>query len=54
MKKWNDRTPTEKGMIIVIILLVIGILVRWNSVSTGVKGGFERMFNDNETVANTE
>ncbi|MCC8088279.1 MAG: hypothetical protein LIO79_03315 [Rikenellaceae bacterium] len=54
MKKWRDRTPTEKGMILIIIMLIIGIIVRWSAVSSGVAVGFRNIFQDKSEPTQTE
>ena len=40
-KKLNEMSPMTKGYIILIILLVIGIVLRWDNVSEGVIKGFK-------------
>lgn len=40
--KFKELTPTTQGMIIVGILLIIGIILRWNEVMEGIISGFRR------------
>ena len=45
MWKWfKKQTPSTKGMIILCIVLVIGIIVRWGHVSAGVADAFKGLF----------
>ena len=45
MIKWFKRlSGTEKGMFIFIILLVIGIIMRWGYVSSQVAGAWKDRF----------
>lgn len=38
--KFEEQSPTTKGFIIMIVLLVIGILLRWDTVISEIKRGF--------------
>ena len=42
MDKFNELSPTAQGMIIIGILLIIGIILRWDEVSQGIISGFKR------------
>lgn len=37
---YKELTPTAKGMIFLCILLIIGILLRWNATIDGIQRGF--------------
>ena len=36
----KEMTPTAKAMVVLCILLVIGILLRWDATIEGIKRGF--------------
>ncbi len=38
--KFNEQTPTMKGFILIIILLIIGIILRWDSIIEEAADGF--------------
>lgn len=38
--EYKQLSPTAKGMLLLCILLVIGILLRWDSTIEGIKQGF--------------
>ena len=38
--EYNQLTPTGKGMIILIVLLIIGIIIRWDATIDGIAKGF--------------
>ena len=42
MDKFMELSPTAQGMIIIGILLIIGIILRWDEVSQGIISGFKR------------
>ncbi len=42
MDKFKELSPTTQGMIIIGILLIIGIILRWDEVSQGIISGFKR------------
>jgi hypothetical protein len=48
MKKWKDISNNEKWMMILIVLLLIGIIIRWAAVKDGISRGFN-WFGDEET-----
>ena len=37
---FKEMTPTAKAMVVLCILLVIGILLRWDATIEGIKRGF--------------
>lgn len=37
---FKQLSPTAKGMVLLCIILVIGILLRWDSTIEGIKQGF--------------
>ncbi len=41
IEKYKEQTPTMQGFIVLFILLVIGIIIRWNSIIEGIRAGFE-------------
>jgi hypothetical protein len=41
-EKFKSLTYTEKGMIILIIILLFGILIRWGYVQQNARKGFDR------------
>ncbi len=44
--KWlKNLSPTSKGFIIIIILLIIGIIIRWNHIIKDVVRGFNYFSN---------
>ena len=42
MDKFKELSPTAQRMIIIGILLIIGIILRWDEVSQGIISGFKR------------
>ncbi len=43
MKIWNwykSQSPTTKGLIIAGLILLIGIIIRWDYVMDGIRRGF--------------
>ncbi len=38
--EYNKMTPTGKGMIILCIILIIGIIIRWDATIEGIQRGF--------------
>ena len=42
MDKFKELSPTAQGMIIIGILLIIGIILRWDEVSQSIISGFKR------------
>ncbi|HRX31200.1 MAG: hypothetical protein H6537_00395 [Bacteroidales bacterium] len=42
--KWKNLTPTEKGLIAAIILLILLIVLRWTNIAPNVSEGFKRYF----------
>jgi len=38
--EYKNMTPTGKAMVIMCILLIIGILIRWDATIEGIKRGF--------------
>lgn len=38
--KFKEQSPTTKGFIIMIVLLLIGILLRWDTVISEIQRGF--------------
>ena len=41
MKKWKDIPGNEKWMIALIVLLLLGIIIRWGFVKDGIGRGFD-------------
>jgi hypothetical protein len=39
MKKWSDLEPSEKGMVLIVAILIIGIALSWGRISEGMKHG---------------
>ena len=37
---FKEMTPTGKSMVVLCILLIIGILIRWEATIEGIKRGF--------------
>lgn len=37
---FKQLSPTAKGMVLLCIILIIGILLRWDSTIEGIKQGF--------------
>ncbi len=37
----NNLSPTAKGYLLVIIVLILGIIFRWDDVSKGIIKGFK-------------
>ncbi len=46
MKKWKDIPRNERWMIVIILLLLIGIAIRWTAVKEGVGRGFDKLRRD--------
>ncbi len=46
IKNWyNSQTSTAKGMIWILILLILGIIIRWDFVSEGIIKSFNFLNN---------
>ena len=46
IKNWYEsQTPTAKGMIWMLIILIIGIIIRWDFVSSGILKSFNFLNN---------
>lgn len=41
MKKWKDLNKNEKMLICFVIVLLIGITIKWKDVKSGFFKGFE-------------
>lgn len=39
--KFKNLTPTTQGLVVIAVLLVIGIILRWEYIVTHVKQGFD-------------
>ncbi len=37
---YNELTPTGKAMVVLCVLLVIGIIIRWDATMEGIQRGF--------------
>ncbi len=37
---YNELTPTAKAMVVLCVLLVIGIIIRWDATMEGIQRGF--------------
>lgn len=37
---YNELTPTGKAMVVLCVLLVIGIIIRWDATIEGIQRGF--------------
>ncbi len=38
--KFNNQSPTVKGFLIIILILIIGIICRWDTIISEVERGF--------------
>ena len=38
--EYNQLTPTGKAMVVLSILLIIGIIIRWDATMDGIAKGF--------------
>lgn len=38
--EFKNLPPTTKGMVVLCILLIIGIIIRWDATIEGIKRGF--------------
>ena len=47
MKKWKDISKNEKWMLVIMLLLIVGIALRWNHVKTELAEAFS-WFNRSE------
>ncbi len=43
MRKWKDIPRNERWMIVIILLLLVGIAIRWTAVKDGVGLGFDKL-----------
>lgn len=41
VKWYNEQSPTVKGFLWLGILLIIGIILRWETIITNISKGFE-------------
>ncbi len=41
VEKFKEASPTVQGMIVLIIILVIGIIIRWRSIIEEMLRGFD-------------
>jgi|APDOM4702015159_1054818.scaffolds.fasta_scaffold10876_2 hypothetical protein len=48
IKHFNKLSSTERGMVILIAILLLGIVLRWGYVSEKAHQGFGKYFNTNE------
>lgn len=39
MRKWNDLESSEKGLVLIVAILIIGIALSWGRISKGMKHG---------------
>ena len=53
MKKWSEYTRQEKMMIIVLVLLLVGVILSWERVSTGFNKGMHVFYNVEADTVNT-
>lgn len=37
---YKELTPTSKSMVVLCILLIIGIIIRWDATMEGIERGF--------------
>lgn len=44
LEKFKKLSSTEKGMIIMIVILLFGILFRWGYIQTNAQKGFDKYF----------
>lgn len=49
-ERFKKLSSTEKGMIIMIIILLFGILIRWGYVKHNAQKGFDKYFKNEEKV----
>lgn len=47
--KFKRLTSSEKGMIVLIVILFLGILVRWGYVRQNAQKGFDKYLNSDTT-----
>ncbi len=45
IEKLKEATPVTKSFLILIIILLVGIILRWSYVKEGIKRGFGRFGN---------
>jgi hypothetical protein len=50
MKKWRDIPRSEKWMLVIIVLLLIGVLIRATAVGEGIRRGFGWFFRDDKPL----
>ena len=41
LKKWNEFTPVTRGFIVILLIVIIGIIVRWRFIIDEVYNGFK-------------
>lgn len=49
MKKWKEYNTSERGMIVVAIVLLVAVLLSWGRISKGTQRGFGWFF-QSETI----
>jgi len=49
-EKFKKLNSTEKGMVILIIILLFGILLRWGYVKHNAQKGFDKYFKSEKKV----
>lgn len=47
---WKKLTPTEKLFLGMILILLIMIALRWESISKGVSGSFKKFFEKHSSI----
>ena len=41
LKKWDGLTPVTKGFVVIILIVIIGIIVRWRFIIDEAYNGFK-------------
>ncbi len=41
IKKWDDLTPVTRGFILIILIVIIGIILRWRYIFNEAYNGFK-------------
>ena len=54
IKKFKNLSSTMKGFIVLIILLIIGIIIRWPSIKEEIKRGFGFFNNSTNSTEQVE
>ena len=54
MKKWKDVPRNEKWMMVIIVLLLIAVLIRWNYTKEQIGRGFHWFRSDEIPVDSLE